>query len=123
MTDENLKIVNFAFEQSCYDSIDDRYRLIQDGKNYKISYYWIYKLCSEMISGAISYEEFNNEILSIIKNWKRKYYPTPRDSICDGLCWKLNLKLSNGKYVYYSGHHETPENYDDLLIFLEKYFK
>lgn len=120
MIDENLKIVNFEFNQSCWDSIDDRYSLIKNGKNYKISYYSVYKLCNEMISKAINYEEFNKGILSIIKNWKRKYYP--KYDICDGLCWELNLKLSNRKYVYYSGHHETPENYDDLPRFLEKYF-
>ncbi len=121
MIDENIKIVNFAFNQSCWDSIDDRYSLIKNGKNHKISYYNIYKLRDEVISSPINFEEFNKGILSIIKNWKRKYYP--KYDICDGLCWELNLKLSNGKYVYYSGQEEIPENYDDLLRFLEKYFK
>lgn len=121
MIDENLKIVNFEFRQICYSGIDDRYVLIGNGTDYELFYFGRYTCCHKIMSKIKNFEEFNKGILSIIKNWKRKYYP--KYDICDGLCWELNLKLSNGKYVYYRGHHETPENYDDLLNFLEKYFK
>lgn len=123
MIEESLKIVKFSFEQNCYDNIDDRYSFVKDGADYKISYTNIYMPYGERKLKTIDYNEFNKGILSIIKDWKRKYYPNPVDAVCDGLCWALKLKLSDGKYVYYDGHHETPENYDDLLRFLEKYFK
>lgn len=121
MIDENCEIVKLKYMQRCYSGIDDRFYFEKDNARSTImcaSLFSTYKIPMVEIN---NYKEFNKGILSIIKNWKRKYYP--KYDICDGLCWELNLKLSNGKYIYYSGQEEIPENYDDLLRFLEKYFK
>lgn len=121
MIDENCEIVKLKYMQRCYSGIDDRFYFEKDNARSTImcaSLFSTYKIPMVEIN---NYKEFNKGILSIIKNWKRKYYP--KYDIFDGLCWELNLKLSNGKYIYYSGQEEIPENYDDLLRFLEKYFK
>jgi hypothetical protein len=68
-----------------------------------------------------NYEKFNNTILNLICNWKHNY--APKEFISDGTTWNLNLKFSDGSYVYYTGYEEYPKNFDKLEKYLQELVK
>lgn len=115
------EIIEFTFEQHCYCDIMDTYNFYKHNDKYFLTYAGMKPFSSSTIVEIQDFNAFNEKILSIIKPWKRKYYP--EFNICDSLIWKFNVKLSNRKYfIHYNGHHETPDNYYELEEFLDKFF-
>lgn len=66
----------------------------------------------------INTSEFDEKIYKLIKNWKRNY--KPEFDICDGLMWELKIKLIDGTKYKFSGHYETPENFEDFENYMQK---
>lgn len=64
-------------------------------------------------------DEVNIRIYDIIKDWKRRYKPTPPEMICDGMFWTLEITLSDETTLKYEGYHEIPENFYDLELLFD----
>jgi len=54
-----------------------------------------------------------------VYQWDKNY----NSHTCDGYCYEIKLRNSEGKSKYCTGHLNYPENFDDFLAALNKLFR
>ena len=63
------------------------------------------------------------KINDIIKDWKDQYRyedSHPGYVILDGFCWNLDVTYDDGSKKHIEGHEEYPDNYDELIKYLNE---
>jgi len=113
--------MNFTFQQNIYSKLSDKYSFEIMGNKYLLIYSGIKPYYNSPVIGIGDYEFFNRKIVSIIKNWKRKYPSTSEYK--NAQMWTLDIRfLNRKKSIHYEGHIGLPRNCYDLQRFLENYF-
>lgn len=121
MLEKNSKIINFTFQKNICSKLSDKYSFEIMGNKYLLMYSGMKPYYNRPVIEIGDYEFFNRKIVSIIKNWKRKYPPTlgyENEEI-----WTLDIRfLNRKKAIHYEGHIGLTRNCYDLEKFLENYF-
>ncbi len=113
---ENFVINSLYFEEECYGDPGHTYLYSATGDKATIISTDILETDKNSNELTITPDDFNNKIYNLINNWKRNY--KPKFDICDGLMWKLEIELQDGTKYKFTGHHETPDNYEIFKEYL-----
>ena len=76
MLEKNSKIINFTFQKNICSKLSDKYSFEIMGNKYLLMCSGMKPYYNRPVIEIGDYEFFNRKIVSIIKNWKRKYPPT-----------------------------------------------
>ena len=116
---ENFVINSLYFEEFCYGDPGHKYLYSSTGDKATIIFTDVLETNKNTVELKIAPDEFDNKIYNLINNWKRNY--KPKFDICDGLMWELKIELQDGTKYKFTGHHETPNNFEEFEDYIDKF--
>ncbi len=124
---ENSYIESIEFVRGGYSYPTQVYKYNHYKTKYKLYYseheaYGFPQILPDKTIEFENYKSFETRILSIIKDWRYVDYKT-NFGVMDGEWWEFKIKFSDGKVCTTRGYNNFPENYEQLVNYLNKKMK